>query len=81
MSPALPTHEHFSVVATSREGRFGETLTIEQTHGKWLYEMAIVNLRTQQIITKCRDVEFLEWHLWPFTPRCFPNYVTEHMGE
>jgi hypothetical protein len=57
-SPALPAHEHFSVVATSREGRFGETLTIEQTHGKWLYEMTIVNLRTQQIITKCRDVEF-----------------------
>jgi hypothetical protein len=80
-SPAVLAHQHFSVVATSREGRFGETLNIEQIHGKWLYEMTIVNLRTQQVITKCRDAGFPEWHLWPFTPGCFPNYVTEHMGE
>jgi hypothetical protein len=80
-SPAVLAHEHFSVVATSREGRFGETLNIEQIHDKWLYEMTIVNLRTQQVITKCRDSGFPEWHLWPLTPRCFPNYVTEHMGE
>jgi hypothetical protein len=80
-SPAVPAHEHFSVVVTSREGRFGETLNIEQIRGKWFYEMTITNLRTLQLVTKCRDAGFPGWRLWPFTSRCFPNYVTEHMGE
>ncbi|HTJ08862.1 MAG TPA: hypothetical protein VL393_04165 [Candidatus Binataceae bacterium] len=80
-NPQAPAHEHYHATITSHEGKFGETLKIERINDKWLYEIKVVSLQTRRTVISCRDAGFPGWHLWPFAPGCFPNYVTEHMGR
>jgi hypothetical protein len=74
-TPLNPDNENYSVVETSREGRFSEVLKIVGTNrAEWQYAMRVTDGHGNTLL-HCKDANFPASHDFPMNlPKCFPGY-------